>query len=44
MTYLRNLYHDAKLSIGAGWAQWCYLRHYLRRGVNPDVWPVDNGV
>ena len=36
MTYVKNLWHDLKLSVGVGINQWRYIRRHLRRGGNPD--------
>ena len=36
MKYVKNLWHDLKLSIGTGVAQFIYIRRHLRRGGNPD--------
>lgn len=32
MQYLKNLWHDLKLSVSAGVTQWRYIRRHLRRG------------
>ena len=36
MTYVKNLWHDLKLSVGVGISQWRYIRRHLRNGGNPD--------
>ena len=36
MSYIRNWWHDLKLSVGTGYTQWRYIRKHLRRGGNPD--------
>lgn len=37
MLYFQTLWHDLKLSVGTGIAQFRYIRRHLRRGGNPDV-------
>jgi hypothetical protein len=38
---VRAFLYDLKCAIQAGLAQWRYQRRYLRRGGNPDNWPVE---
>ena len=36
MTYVKNLWHDFKMSVGVGISQWRYIRRHLRNGGSPD--------